>query len=411
MPVTNFDIQITDPVLDDHIAFNGTRFINTPSATQAVSTFGSVVQYVETYGLDTNSGADRSHPKLTVKAAVNALQGTSHTGTVYVGCGIFEEDPIILKERLRIIGGGAEGGAPAGGTTIRLKAGSNAPLFAPAAPGGFMHYTHLEKLTLDGNRDNQSGDYDVLQLEGGGFNCILRDLHVRNSGRWGILMNGAAVNLQTSNISGGYCGRLPVGVEVYDPTVRGGFLFFNKDRGGANDNITMFGTQLDVCGRYPIFINHKTNLGGNIAIIGLKLELAGTHDHHKAAIGYAGKNGTVNDRPHIQVTAGRSDNYFPPDTPIAFVHQLSGTSEVAVTLNQVQSSGTFVLYKNDVTGYSFSARNSVESFPVYSNIGRLIVKDLNLRCPTYANDAAAAFGGLEVDGVYKTATGELRIKL
>ena len=34
-----------------------------------------------------------------------------------------------------------------------------------------------------------------------------------------------------------------------------------------------------------------------------------------------------------------------------------------------------------------------------------------LNLPTYANDAAAASGGLLQDAIYKTATGELRIKL
>ena len=56
----------------------------------------------------------------------------------------------------------------------------------------------------------------------------------------------------------------------------------------------------------------------------------------------------------------------------------------------------------------------VRSFSVYleqaRNPGTAVFNTLNLlNLPTYANNAAAVTGGLSVNDVYKTSTGELRI--
>ena len=56
----------------------------------------------------------------------------------------------------------------------------------------------------------------------------------------------------------------------------------------------------------------------------------------------------------------------------------------------------------------------VRAFSVYlaqaQNPGTAVFNTLNLlNLPTYADNAAAVAGGLSVNDVYKTATGELRI--
>lgn len=56
----------------------------------------------------------------------------------------------------------------------------------------------------------------------------------------------------------------------------------------------------------------------------------------------------------------------------------------------------------------------VRAFSVYlaqaQNPGTAVFNTLNLlNLPTYANNAAAVTGGLSVNDVYKTSTGELRI--
>jgi len=56
----------------------------------------------------------------------------------------------------------------------------------------------------------------------------------------------------------------------------------------------------------------------------------------------------------------------------------------------------------------------VRAFSVFvqqvNNPGQVLATQLTLTAlPTYANNAAAISGGLSVNDVYKTATGELRI--
>jgi hypothetical protein len=69
-------------------------------------------------------------------------------------------------------------------------------------------------------------------------------------------------------------------------------------------------------------------------------------------------------------------------------------------------SNVSTLSNNVANSFGFGWDENTPSF-LYSKAGQWLVKNL----PTFADDAAAGGGGVATDEIYKTATGELRIKL
>lgn len=79
---------------------------------------------------------------------------------------------------------------------------------------------------------------------------------------------------------------------------------------------------------------------------------------------------------------------YPLDTNISLTDKLLGTdSDNSLATKQFEIS-TFISF--------------VESQNVFVNVENCVI-------PTYANNAAAISGGLAVNSIYKTATGEVRI--
>ena len=62
-------------------------------------------------------------------------------------------------------------------------------------------------MMIDGNKDNNSGSYDIIRLLNTGFNTHLRNVSLRNAPRNGIAIVHNAVNFYGYNLTGGGCTR------------------------------------------------------------------------------------------------------------------------------------------------------------------------------------------------------------
>jgi hypothetical protein len=416
--IENFRVRIDDPVSHGQmLVARGGQFVNFAPTDAALGPFGNEVQYVEQGGSDGNTGFSRQQAKRSVGGALMALTGTSHTGRIYVGSGVFVERPMTIKQNVRISGNGPQGAASfSGGTTLSLAAGSNAPLFsAPDSPLAeyWHHYLLLRDMTLNGNSDSQTVAGDILHIAGGGFNTTLENLHFEKAGRWGIKVMRKAVNLHVSNCTGSWLGSAPATVEAYDPEVNGGFCFLDFAAGpGGHDLVVMDSLQLDNCGTFPIFVRHLKAHGGFLKILGIKME-AQMARQNVAAVGYAGGD-SANDRLNISVECGLNDNTVNSSAVnLGFFHQVSGLTPAHVRLEDCRSLGTPTLYSNAVTGQSYTVGNTVAALALYDNRGAVSVSDLRMTGAPYATEGDAGIAALPAGTVYGVRVGavvEARIK-
>jgi hypothetical protein len=144
-------------------------------------------------------------------------------------------------------------------------------------------------------------------------------------------------------------------------------------------------------------------LGANAYVIG-RTAKAGTNGV-SIGVGAGGTTGTINSN---AVTIGADAN--------------GGTGNIGLESTAIgafvdaTATGSIILGRG-ISGASRLVNSVTDSFGVgfdentpsflYSKVGQWLVKSL----PTFADDASAGVGGVATDEIYKTATGELRIKL
>ena len=409
-------MDVANPTDGQKLEYSGGNFKNVTPTGQPHTRYGKTVQYVEGDGNDLNHGYDRAHAKKSLDAALKDLNTGRGTGTVYMGSGIFQEPPMIINGQIRIIGAGtAAGGNLAGngnvhgGTRISLKDNEDGHLFNYQESGNVQLYEHhllLEKMTLDGNRNakkkNPEEPKDILRIDGGGFNTVLRDITFTNAERWAIWLEKKMINIAMFNIGGGFCGSLPNSPEEYDYNLHGGLCMFNATKISGADTILISGLQADGCGRYPFVINHEKSIGGTFILQSSKFETGGANNH-VGVFGYFGSN-KAHARTNIHVIGSRNNNYSNgKNVNTAFFHQLSGKTPAHVILQQVGSSGDFNIYKNDITGEVVSLRSSPDPIPLFSNIGRVITQDLTIHPQKFDSDADATKAGLTIGEVWQAS--------
>jgi len=246
----------------------------------------SRIQHVAKHGNDSNDGKSWITPKLTVAAAVSALPllavGTGserRAGIVYVGSGEFVETacPIYINEDIRIIG------VATNETTIKLGNGVNNHLlsYSPAfdgTSGAWSHHYSIRDVTLHGNRENNSGAWDVLRVYNGGFNCSLFRVFIRNACRYGMYMRRNAVNMYLYDCTFTNCTTHAIYLDLTN---------------GANlCNFGAYGLQIDNCGAEAA-IHVVSDTGGSQNIVHINgAEFEAFDDiQHNAVIKYTPMGG------------------------------------------------------------------------------------------------------------------------
>lgn len=248
------------------------------------------VRFVRADGKDSNDGRSPGSAKRSVAAAVRSLpeegagRDARKAGDVFIGPGLFVEDdtPIECSANIRFHGSGlplysGPVGGEYGGTVIKLADNARSHLFAPRSTfNDWAHAVMFEGMTIDGNKRNNDGDFDLIRLRRPGFNTALRDVCVIQAPRSGIHVEEAASNLYLFNVSGSDCGT----------------HFFRYTGGNATNNvaIAMFGIQIDDCGEYPIQIDHNSFGSGHFAINSLETEAVRSGEH-RAIIRYSPRKG------------------------------------------------------------------------------------------------------------------------
>lgn len=202
------DLTVTDAANLDTIDFDFPQGAAGVLTAEHGSTVYDMATYVAKSGSDANDGLTPLRPKLTIKAAIEALgaiSGTKRVGTVYVGPGRFIEEPLgvtttALGQGFRLIGSGTN---PITGTEIVMHSGA-----ASTDDLLTFHATeHVHHALIDGVIIDMRGyGRDAIHMGAGGFNTVLRDLSFKGVPRWAIYHFSAPITLQVDNVTGGYCG-------------------------------------------------------------------------------------------------------------------------------------------------------------------------------------------------------------
>jgi hypothetical protein len=300
-------------------------------------------------------------------------------------------------------------------------------MFASRASGEFAYAHHLqfENISFDANRENQDGGvYDILHIDGGGYNCELRNVSFRACTGWAIHCKEKLINFVLYDVTGTNCGQYPSIADGYDPDLHGGFIYFDYNLVAGSDTFAHYGGQLDSCGRYPYFFSHNKEIGGSHIFDSIELEGvggSGTHGAHIAMVGYQTNNTVATDplgrgRSTIWIRGVRSDNVnlsgdpTVPD-PTALVHVIAGDTEPDIIISDIRSSGTNILYQNDPLGITVDNVSSDNYVAFWTNSGRVWAPRILLTGGVYANDAAAGAAGLVADDLYKDGSGHIKYKL
>jgi hypothetical protein len=307
------------------------------------------IRYVSKNGNDTNKdGFSWADSKLTVAAALATLPriGTpAHAyGIIRIGPGTFieEDTPLEFVQGLVYEGAGA---SFTGGTVIKLDSGANTHLFAPPSGYTSSQFTHgavLRNMLLHGNNEYNSGAYDILQINRGGWNCSLENVMFYRACRHGILVLYNATNLYTWNC---------VFVRMGGEDTSGASLFLDVSI-GASVNLAMFGTQIDDGGIVPIILNDNCSSLSygirNILINGMKFEQMFDDDHH-AALVEARTPGAQASGFHIAIDGMGATKQGATNT-VAMVRELSGYAESVFDLRNLQAEGCDDIFVSALTG-------------------------------------------------------------
>lgn len=301
------------------------------------------VQYVSKSGDDSADGHTWANAVATIDQAFTNLPtrgsgSNAHAyGTIYMGSGSFETaGSLPLRANVHIYGTGCQNSTDQGGTEIVLADGAEAHMFDYGSFDDWAHNVLLQDLTLNGNKANQSGTFDLLRLYRPGFNCRLRSVYFKQSSQYGIYLAKDAVNFYTFDCTGSGCDD--------------SFLYFNHEQSTAS--IGMYGTQIDNCGTRAIQV--ISSLGavsqptaGHMSIIDLEFETttAGLHD----SVIYA--ECTTSSYTRMFFNIQNVTGFGPGGSPTAIIHEGSGSDYATFAIRNVRASGGYpVGFQSDETG-------------------------------------------------------------
>lgn len=209
--ITNLEVEsltVTDTANLDTLDFDFPQGSAGVLTSEHGSTVYDMTTYVAKSGDDANDGLTPLRPKLTIKAAIEALgaiSGTKRVGTVYVGPGRYTEEPLgvtstALGQGFRLIGSGTN---PVTGTEIVMHSGaaSTDDLMTFQAAEN-VHHMLIEGISID----MRGRGRDAIRLGRGGFNALLREVSIKNVPRWAINHFHRPVTLHLDNVTGAYCG-------------------------------------------------------------------------------------------------------------------------------------------------------------------------------------------------------------
>ena len=299
-------------------------------------------RYVSKKGDDGNDGLSWQSAKLTVRAAVESLpeEGFSvqrrKSGDIYIDEGEFIEedngvDPnqnylIECSANIRFHGMGCPvSGNGSGGTVLKLGDNVNRHFFGPRSSfSDWAHSVSFENILLDGNRENNLGNYDIIRLRRPAFNTNFRNLQFRNAAGWAIKVLDNAVNFYAYNLSG---------------SNNTGFFNLVTEKAANTTNIGFWGVQIDNCGIYPFQIDAHQSGTGNFFINGLEAE-SYIFDQHKAIIRYV---------PH----EGENGLYLTFDNLFAWNNQEQINNSI-ILIDSGSGSGCWTTYRNLINdGFDF----------------------------------------------------------
>ncbi len=231
-------------------------------------------RYVTLDGNDAKDGFSWDNPLRTVAAAVASLptggrgRQARHYGQVEIGEGLFVESdtPLETNQNITYVGRGTST-TPGEGTTVMLADGANTHLFAPTdAFDDYAHNVTFRDLNLDGNKVNNPGPYDVVQLLKGGFGTAMYNVSLREAGRYGLNLIDGAVNFSGYNLTGLRCEEA--------------FFHLNLAPRANLTNVALYGTQVDNCGTPFLFRNEAKGDANAVLISGLETEASLRGQHH-----------------------------------------------------------------------------------------------------------------------------------
>lgn len=248
------------------------------------------IRYVSLDGNDNKDGRTWRTAKRTVAAAVKSLPqigdgnfNRRYAGKVIVGPGTFDEYdvPIPVSAEIIIEGQGSRR------TRIRLGNGANNHLIAPDPDySDWGHHIVIRDVWLDGNRQNNEGDWDIVFVRSGGFNTSFYNVFVSNACRYGWHVRHA-VNVFMYNVTGGNCTEA--------------FMRFHIPPQANLATLGIYGAQIDNCGKdQAILVESETNGDANqLFIVGMETE-ASTTDYHDTIIRARVIGGTNTPIIHVQ---------------------------------------------------------------------------------------------------------------
>ncbi len=245
-------------------------------------------RYVTTDGNNSDDGLTWETAFLTIEAAIADLPtvgsgGTlRHTGIIRIGPGLFtENNPLEVNEDIWFIGNGSGNFADQG---TEIRGSNNAHLFAPT--GAFTDFAHnvlIKNLRLSG--DGITGNFDLLRIRKGGFECIVASVFFRQAPRHGLYILANAVTMAVR--------------DCVWATITGDAIYFELF--GAIPNLEILRSQADGVGGFFLNIEHNTLAGGAIIQVnGLKIEST-TDGHIQRIVNFKPKTAAGGNPPHIEV--------------------------------------------------------------------------------------------------------------
>jgi hypothetical protein len=181
------------------------------------------VRFVAENGNDTTGDGTADNPFRLPSKAITDLGtagGLHTTGVVMIGGGTYTETSTIqLTRGIQMIGAGPWREFVGGTRILRGHAGHLIEWDA-----GFNDWSHeytIASLTLDGDKDVQTADADLLRIKRPGFNCQLKNVNFRDSSGVGLHISQGANNLHTYDLS--FLGNKLGAIEMVSTTAGGGF--------------------------------------------------------------------------------------------------------------------------------------------------------------------------------------------
>lgn len=121
------------------------------------------------------------------QASIDAL-AVKGGGILRIPVGLYEIEDLRLRSKVALVGSGP-------GTVLRHRAGAVQDMIRLSDPG--VHWTKIENLAIDGNKDNIASEVDVIHYVNSGAefgpypdpNHVFRDVWIYNAKRDGIYLS------------------------------------------------------------------------------------------------------------------------------------------------------------------------------------------------------------------------------